>query len=340
MNVGSVLHPYRGWRVVFLPADLALALGAKRSYALYRAWTRYDHMTDRYFEAETPNAREPRDEELVSKVRREGYATFPAPLTEEEIAAARDFVMELFHDACAHADRLDPSGKREVKPWTGDDGIIRSFFPLRARFSFRPAALASGRLPSAIMRFADMPELRDVAGAYYGTGSVVARIPYYGAEVMWSAPPEEEPLVFNLLHIDDLRPFLKAYLMLDDVGGGQGPLCYVPGSHLVDEARTKHFYRIARSGETVCYFDGDDYRRLEAASISVTAPRNHIILFDPQGVHSAGLVTSGLRIILMNSYLPASNLRLNPRYFRDTDPQPYPWERPGFCDPRAAVSRS
>ncbi|MGZ3442988.1 MAG: phytanoyl-CoA dioxygenase family protein, partial [Polyangia bacterium] len=201
----------------------------------------------------------------------------------------------------------------------------------RVRLHFTRAMLDGGALPEVVRRFADDPASRALAAAYFDAGAsdMVARVPYYIAEVMTPAEKVET------WHVDCLRPTMKCFLLLEDVGEEQAPLRYIDGSHLVDEERRQLFYRIARGGLGAAYFDADAAAAYDRAALHLTAPAGTLLAFDSRGIHAGSRCRNGTRVALVNGYRPPRALRLSPRLFRDPEQTPYPWERVTNAQPRA-----
>src|SRR5262249_23071495 len=156
--------------------------------------------------------------------------------------------------------------------------------------------------------------------AYFGAERILTGLPYYMAEVMEPAARLEP------WHFDCIRPTIKAYLSLDEIGFQQAPLRFVPGSHRMDQARHRLFYAVCRGGLGAAYFAREDCNRLDGSAVAMTAPAGTFILFDTRGSHAGSMCRSGRRVVLANGHRPARVARLNPRMFRDPAPTPYPWQ--------------
>jgi hypothetical protein len=318
--VRSRLTPgtYRGPLMALAPVDFGLSLLAKRSYPAYQLWYRYCALTDRYFDRD-PKPFATYDTALLESVRARGFALERGPFSTTEIQAARNFVLERYHAAIAHVTAIDSSHTANKHRFTDralEVAVERDCG--RTRFFFGPAALERADCPEAIRRFADVPELRALAAAYFGTATLLAQRPYYMAEVCQPAR-DLEPW-----HIDCIRPTLKTFLLLDDVGPEQAPMRYIPSSHRLDEARHQLFFRICNGGLGHAYFQAADCARFDAQATALTGTAGQLLVFDNQGVHAGSLCRAGLRITLANGYRPRATTRLNPRLFRDPAPVPYP----------------
>jgi hypothetical protein len=315
---------YDGARALLLPLDFGLSLLAKRAYPLYRAWEHYRVATKPFFdggdEARDP-ALGPAEQAALEELLRVGAAVTEAPFCAAEIDEARDWVIARTPPAKAHARSLDPEGECVHVQWTAD-GIQHEYVRTtgRTRFYFTAERLRSSDLPRAICAFPELPGLKAIARAYLGSSTLLAGSPYYMAEIVEPAPRVES------WHVDCIRPTVKAFLTLTDVGPEHAPLRVIPGSHLVDEERHRLFFRICQSGLGVAYFDEEACARFDRAARVVTAPRNRILIFDNRAIHagSRALRADEPRIVLAVGFRPPSSTRVNPRMFRDPEPAPYP----------------
>lgn len=317
---------YPGALAGLIPVDLALSLLAKRSYPLYRLWRRYGELTGRYFDHCAKAVAAPADEGHMRVLRARGLARIGQPFSAEEVAATRAWVVERIEPAHRHAAELDPTGQEGWVRWQ-DEGLryevdrrtgrLRIYFP----FPAMSAGVQAEKWPRILREFGDVPAWHAAAQAYFGTGAIRSQRPYMMAEVLTPAPDIEH------WHIDCLRPTLKSFLYLNDVGPAQGPLRFQPGTHVLDEERHRMFYRICNGGLGHAYMDEEECRRLDAICESVTGPAGTALLFDTQVLHAGSRCTEGMRVALVSGYRPIGATRLNPRLFRDPRPVPNPWEK-------------
>jgi hypothetical protein len=313
--------PYHGVRAAFLPMDVLLSLLAKRSYSLYRIWYEYGKRTDPFFGRDRPPTAESFDAGLLEQLRSRGYAMGASNISPSALATARDFVLNLADYARRECGRHANNGADDIL-WR-ENGITYEVIPSggRTRLHFTAEGLARANAPEILMTFADAGWIRSLVAAYFGIDEIVVGLPYYMAEVMERAERLEP------WHVDCIRPTVKAYLLLEDVGADQAPLRYLPGTHRVDGERHRLFYQICRGGLGAAYFDREDCRRFDREAIDFLAPKGTYLLFDNRGTHAGSLCRSGRRILLANGYRPITATRVNPRMFRDPRPRPYPWQR-------------
>jgi len=312
---------YRGARAGLMPVDLTLSLLAKRSYLMYRVWQGYSARTDPLFDGQL-DRNSNFEPDLLNELQRTGFVQIARAFDENEVAQARKFVLELYENARSQVDQRDPKRTEIFVRWEeGPIGIEHDRRSGRTRFFFRDVERQRKLYPDLVAKFVDIPECHALAQAYFDTLNIVPNLPYLMAEVLEPAESIEP------WHIDCIRPTLKSFLYLTDVGADQGPLRYLSGTHHVDEERHRLFYRICNGGLGHAYFESAENRRLDSIGQMVTAPANTLIVFDNRGLHSGSFCRSGLRIALVNGYRPMRTLRLNPRLFRDPSPVQYPWER-------------
>ncbi|MEC7525940.1 MAG: phytanoyl-CoA dioxygenase family protein [Myxococcota bacterium] len=108
------------------------------------------------------------------------------------------------------------------------------------------------------------------------------------------APPDPQ----KHLHSDTFHPTVKAWLFLEDVPPGGGPLRYVPGSHRATLARLR--WERARSLDAVSSRDSysargslrlteDDHAQLGyPPAVDFTVPANTLVIADTHGFHARG----------------------------------------------------
>lgn len=311
---------YSGLRAGLIPFDLSLSLLAKRSYGFYRTWYAYSELTRRYFERR--NSAAATDASLLSRLRNDGFVTAPSGFSPAAVATAHQWVIDRADQCREEASRIDPTGLLQSVEWrSGAEQRQVDRRTGRVRMFFSAADPAQESWPTVVKRYFHEQRWRGLAQGHFNTEDIVAGVPYFMAEVLTQGPHLEP------WHIDCLRPTLKAFLYLSDVGAEQGPLRYIPGTHVLDDERHHLFYRICNGGLGHAYFSEDENRRLDARGTSVCAPAGTVVAFDTQGLHSGSFCMSGMRVALVIGYRPVTALRLNPRLFRDPAPVPHPWER-------------
>ncbi len=310
-----------------VPTDLVLSFFAKRSYAAYRLWHEYNNATVALFDQ--PQEAAEADRSMVSQLHDNGCAIVPGPYAADGLAEARRWVLGLYERAKRSPQFLASAPTDEV---TWDEGGVH-FEALRAdgRFRFHFPADFTERtdIPEVLRQFPRTRSLRAALRSYFAASEVLDGLPYYVAEVM------EPACRLESWHIDCLRPTVKCYLVLDDIGDEQAPLRYVPGSHRTDDAKHRLFFQIANSGLGNAYFDESTCKQLDTTGRSLTAPAGSLILFDTRGMHAGSLCRSGHRIVLAIGFRPMSAVRINPRVLKDPSVAKYPWDRgPGARDTR------
>ena len=313
---------YRGLRSALIPIDWTLSLLAKRSYLAYRLWHRYGELTDPIFDG-PPSEAAGVAADWLARLRDDGFLVTPAPFSAAEVATTRDWLLRLCEHAQAEARRRDPEGRaNEQLAWNeGDVRIEVMRDDGRYRFHFTPATLERSDVPPLLREFALAPEIRALCRAYFEASELADYLPYYMAEVMLPAPRLES------WHIDCMRPTIKTYLFLDDVGEEQAPLRYIRGTHRIDPLKHRQFFRIATSGLGSAYAEPAECERFDREAATVTCPAGTLVVFDNRGEHAGSQCRSGHRILLAMGYRPLAATRVNPRFFRDPDPMKYPWAR-------------
>lgn len=321
------VNPYRRGRTILLaPMDALISWLAKRSYLIFRIWERYHAATLTAFNTSSSNSPNC-DTTSLANLKRQGFTSLPSTFAAAEIKDARDYVLRLFEGIHAFAESRDPEKKRDLLRWSDEEGEYElDRIGGRTRIYFKSGILESPTLPKVLRDFANYLPLHSLAQAYFDADQIITQRPYFMAEVMIPAPTREP------WHIDCFRPTLKAFLNLADVGPGQAPLRYIPGSHHVnadDERRHRQLFEIANGGQGPAYFDRETCRRFDAEAKELVGAENTILAFDVRGAHAGSYCRSGQRITLANGYWPLTSSRFNPRIFRNPTRAPYPWEREG-----------
>src|SRR5262245_28725941 len=110
---------YDGLRAGFAPVDWALAKAAKRSYALYRLWDRYQAWTAPLFEKREPDG--DFDPRWLDGLRRDGYSLVADAFEPREVSYMREFVLDRHEAALAHVRKQDPAGTQDFFNWKSDE---------------------------------------------------------------------------------------------------------------------------------------------------------------------------------------------------------------------------
>ncbi|MBM3459154.1 MAG: hypothetical protein FJX77_11555, partial [Armatimonadetes bacterium] len=199
----------------------------------------------------------------LEALRREGYAVLHPAFPEPWLQETRSYIEELYRSARARAESCGD----ESMEWREENGILvtldrwRTFG--RFRFLMPEDPEHRSRLPKPIQEYMRLPVARRIIESYYGCAVTPCR-PYTMAEVLTPCPRVEE------WHVDCLRPGVKAFLYLSDCAIEQGPLRYIPGTHLPDEQMHHRLYRVGRSGLTEAYFAEATNREFDQKGLSLT----------------------------------------------------------------------
>ncbi len=153
------------------------------------------------------------DEDALTKLRQQGYATFSSPFSSDEIAEARAFVLARYAETKRAIAARAPAIEGRPTQWEAD-GVTYDVNVAdgRTRMHFSTAALENRNLPRAIREVPSLGALRSMASAYFDSENVIAGLPYYMAEVM------EPGTRLEPWHIDCLRKTIKFSLSLDEIG--------------------------------------------------------------------------------------------------------------------------
>jgi hypothetical protein len=116
-------------------------------------------------------------------------------------------------------------------------------------------------------------------------------IPYARFEQItyWTAGRDRADDPQTALHADVFHHSHKAWLYLDDVAIGSGPLAYVRGSHRLTAAHVWSLYRDSRrhdrSADPSRRIAGVERERAAAREVIVTCPRNTLVIANVCGYH-------------------------------------------------------
>jgi len=106
-------------------------------------------------------------------------------------------------------------------------------------------------------------------------------------------------------HFDDYKSSIKVFLYLSDVDIDNGPFIFLPKSHKLDSLKLKYCKTaFINSDQLDRYMSKKDITRRCIANdaITFTAKKGTIIIVDTIGWHTAGILKSGTRKVLVNYY--------------------------------------
>ena len=223
-----------------------------------------------------------RVEEVAQEIRKRGFFVF-----EEQIPA--DMVRRLVEFALSTECWKRPmSGERNTPGCPVSRKYDREN-PAAVRYDFDPEIVVNN--PDVQNLMADASIL-SVAQAYLGS------LPMADVTSMWwhtaySDQPDEDAAQMFHFDMDRIR-WLKLFIYLTDVGPGNGPHCFIEGSHrtggIPSSLLSKRYARLTDE-EVSRHFQADRF-------VEFTAPAGTIILEDTRGLHKGKVVRSGDRLML------------------------------------------
>lgn len=144
----------------------------------------------------------------------------------------------------------------------------------------------------ALTAFLDDKRLFDLMRYVAGCGGE----PLTHVQTVIAEPDPSRPDPQNTLHMDTFHSTAKAWLYLQDVGPEDGPLLYVPGSHLITPGRLEWEHdlsmRAARDPDPEIAagsfrIDRDTVARLGYREpLAMTVPANTLVVADTHGFHA------------------------------------------------------
>jgi hypothetical protein len=182
------------------------------------------------------------------------------------------------------------------------DALRREILVLRAPArEMRQGPAVTRRLGLDDGQLLDMPACRD----FVKSGGVRALIHYaascageptFAVQSIISGPASFERDPQTVLHSDTFHPTAKAWLFLSDVGGDDGPLSYVPGSHRLTPLRLawEREQSLAASRSMDLMHSEGSFRIDDAGlcamglppPVRFTVPANTLIIADTSGFHA------------------------------------------------------
>jgi hypothetical protein len=208
-------------------------------------------------------------EDVVTRLRRDGYRILPFVLPSRDIEEIKSFAFS------TPAFGKGPDIGVQVTPMAIPPGV--------PRFSWQMHDLA--RLP-AVQRIVLQGPYCAIAQEYLGCCPLLVHVS------LWLDAPSEERFEPYLYHYDNDGPaFLKFFLFLSDVADGTGAHHFVAGSHTHAKPAS-----VARSG---LYSDRDIFEAYSSDKEFVTrGPAGTILAEDTKGFHRGSAITRDFRLLL------------------------------------------
>lgn len=126
--------------------------------------------------------------------------------------------------------------------------------------------------------------------------SSYASEPLYYVQTILKTAAEGEPDPQTEMHADTFHPTMKAWFFLHDVGEDEGPLIYVPGSHILTKERLAwEQKRSIQASEGLDFLSSRGSMRIDPAELaqlglppprSFAVPANTLIIADTSGFHA------------------------------------------------------
>jgi phytanoyl-CoA dioxygenase PhyH len=179
--------------------------------------------------------------------------------------------------------------RREIETMRGSAREMRQGPALTRRIGLDDTQLAAMPATRAFVKNGDVRALIHYAASYGGEPTFVVQ-----SIISETVPAECDPQ--TVFHSDTFHPTAKSWLFLVDVGAGEGPFAYVPGSHRLTEERLA-WEREQSLGarDSTDQMHGEGSFRIDEAELSAlglppplrfAVPANTLIIADTSGFHA------------------------------------------------------
>ncbi|HLY65608.1 MAG TPA: hypothetical protein VKU60_08740, partial [Chloroflexota bacterium] len=218
--------------------------------------------------ARRPRRLEPRQQELLGQLRRDGLATVQAYWPRDRALRMGERLREYLqvgsnHDFPEGAYARYWDAELEDSSERPHDAGVRRVYHV-------------DKLVPELAEFRHDPFVLGVAAAYY-------RVPMFSALLAFQYNCESTH-VTRYFHLDAFEREFKAFLYLDDVDEGNGPFAYLRTSHSAALTRLKRQITVKHSEEPTS-FEPRAVRHLLAKEAHITGPAGTLILADVRGLH-------------------------------------------------------
>ena len=219
-------------------------------------------------------------EEIVGRLKEDGYYIFPQKLSREIINDVYQFCLN--EPAPYLKVEENPSGFKIE--FSQDKIQFNSKAPVSPRYQFESEQVFLNRNLQKL--FFDQSILA-IANEYFGCRPIADSVALW-----WSAPYHQlgKSESAQLFHFDmDKIKFLKFFFYLNDVGPGNGPHCYVRGSH------RRLPLPLLRDGRKN---DEEVYSNYQSSDImEITGEKGTIIAVDTRGLHKGKDLQDNYRLL-------------------------------------------
>jgi hypothetical protein len=212
----------------------------------------------------------------VESLRKNGFAVFPEYWPRDYALRIRD----LLEAQLAYGKNHDYEGRAYLRFWderSYDQGVRRLYH-------------VEDVLPE-LKEFRHDPFVFRIVAAYYG-------IPLHSGVLVFQHNTKTNANT-RYYHIDQFGKEFKAFLYLDDVDEGNGPLAYLRGSHRRRYVRLRKQIIGNPEGSPTSFYD-EDLGRLLKDETPICAPAGTLILADVRGFHRGLPQQKRSRSVLVN----------------------------------------
>ncbi|NDI84633.1 phytanoyl-CoA dioxygenase family protein [Undibacterium crateris] len=225
------------------------------------------------------------------------------------VVFAKPKYIQKFTESNIFSQELERDGITLLNQFVSADAITRIKehlvgLPLKERFDLQRSGFYIDNVPENVhvaeyftkdivssvdvIALANNPQILDIAGKYLGCKPTISNI-----SIWWSIPADGSAQEAENYHrdVDDFK-FVKFFVYLSDVDAGNGPHCFVKGSH-----RDQRFLKIRR------ILDDEVYSSFPHENIlSLSGKTGDAFLEDTFGLHKGQPPRNGRRLLLQVEY--------------------------------------
>jgi hypothetical protein len=221
-----------------------------------------------------PIALAPEENELLHKLRADGFVVVPGYWDRERALAMRDRL----EGYLASGENKDFDNGAYLRFWDNrayDEGVRRLYH-------------VDKEVPE-LAEYRHDPMISRVVRAYYGHDF------YSGALVFQHNTQSNANTRYH--HVDAFSKEFKSFLYLDDVDEGNGPFAYIPGTQ---RSHMRRIVKQLREGSAATGFSNEELKAVIGREVRLTGKAGTLILADVRGFHRGTPQLDRSRSVIVN----------------------------------------